>query len=177
MIVRGADAHLAFMESIRPFYRNPVIEIIILFAVCSQVLTGILLARKRWKEQAGTFDKLQLWSGLYFVYFLSMHTGAVLIGRYVLNLDTNLYFGAAPLNNTPLKFYFIFHYGLAMLAFFIHVGCAHHTKMKKYIAEETARRQSIFFMLFGVIVTVVVLFKMMKLFIPVEYHYLPFGNY
>ncbi|HEY3406347.1 MAG TPA: hypothetical protein VGK59_23325 [Ohtaekwangia sp.] len=177
MIVKGENAHIHFMKSIRSFYRNPFVETILLLAVLTQVSSGITLARKRWNNAITTFEKLQLWSGLFFVYFLVSHTSAVLIGRHVLHLDTNLYYGASPLNNNPLKFYFIFHYGIALLAFFVHVGCAHHAKMKRFIHERTAIRQSWIIMILGVIITGIILFRMMQITIPEEYHYLPFGNY
>lgn len=177
MIVNGADAHIIFMESIRKFYRNPFIEAFLLLAVVIQVSSGISLARKKWNHTPSIFEKLQLWSGLFFVYFLVSHTSVVLLGRYIFHLDTNLYYGASPLNNNPLKFYFIFHYGLAILAFFTHVGCAHHSKMKRFVGEKTAVNQSWIIMGIGIIITGVILFYMMHLAIPKEYQYFPFGHY
>lgn len=51
-------------------------------------------------------------------------TSAVLYGRSVLNLDTNVYFAAAGFFVPPNQYFFGPYYFLAVLALFTHLGCA-----------------------------------------------------
>lgn len=177
MLFQGEQAHIAFMETARNFYRNPIIETILLFAVTTQVISGIQLLRIKWKNQNTTFDKLQIYSGLFLSCFLIAHVSSVLVGRYVLKLDTNLYFGASVLNNFPAYFYFILHYGGAVIAFFTHVACVHKVKIAAYISEKQAKNHAYFIIGIGVIISFLLVFKMMNVTIPVEYQYLPLGKY
>jgi succinate dehydrogenase/fumarate reductase cytochrome b subunit len=177
MLVKGDSTHIEFMNVARKLYRNPFAETVLVLALVVQIASGVSLVRKKWKHAKNYFDRLQIWSGLYFVYFLFSHTAAVMIGRHSLHVDTNLYYGASPLNNDPVKYVFVFHYGLAILAFFIHTACIHRTKMKHYVSEKPATIQSWLIMALGGIVTLIILFNMMNVTIPKEYQFVPFGKY
>jgi hypothetical protein len=111
------------MHVLRNVYRNPVMEICLLLAVGVQIMSGIKLWIPKRKTVTSTFDKLQLWSGMYLAFFFIIHISAVLAGRFLLQLDTNFYFGVAGLNTFPLSFFFIPYYSLAIFSFFVHGAC------------------------------------------------------
>ena len=81
-----------------------------------------------------------------------------MIGRNVLNLDTNFYFGAAGLNIFPLNLFFIPYYGLAITSFFGHLAAIHYQKMKTTVLGFTAKKQSNFILVIGVILTFIILY-------------------
>jgi len=173
MALSGPERHISIMESLRLVYRNPVVELTLLLAVVVQVISGLRLMVKRWQKSTSFFERLQLWSGLYMAFFLLFHVAAVCVGRMVLDLDTNIYFGAAGLNAFPACLFFIPYYSLAILAFFGHVAAIHTLKMKNCIGDLRARRQGKVILLMGFIVTVLCFYGLTNGFvgmdIPSEY--------
>ncbi len=177
MLFQSERAHIEFMQTARKFYRNPISETILMSAVVIQIVSGIQLLRKKWKDQNDGYDKLRIYSGLFLAYFLIVHVSAILFGRYVLHLDTNLYFGASVLNNSPSQYYFVFHYGLAIIAFCTHIACAHKINILKFTSEKTTVVHAYILMGIGVILAFLIVYKMMGVSIPKEFQYLPFGRY
>jgi hypothetical protein len=176
MLFQDEQAHIDFMKVARKFYRHPVAETLLLVAVLSQVISGIQLLIKKWKYRSDNFIKFQIYSGMFLAYFLTAHVSVVLLARYILRSDTNLYFGASGLNNNPLYFYFIIHYGLAVVSIFVHIACAHRTKISRYVTERTAKLHAFAIMGLGIIISCLIIYKMMHITIPLEYHF-PFGKY
>jgi len=120
----GVEAHIAFMQSFRSVYRIPVIEAALLGAVALQIYSGLTFVVRGWKKRQGFMPWLQAGSGAYLAFFFLNHVGAVLFGRFALNLDTNFYFAAAGFYVSPFQFFFAPYYFLAVLALFTHLGCA-----------------------------------------------------
>ena len=100
-ILSGAQQHIGFMESFRVIYRNPVAEIVLLICVLFQVCSGIYFVWRRRGKRSGFFEKAQAISGLYLAYFFLNHVGAVLFGKYIAELDTNIYYGICLLYTSP----------------------------------------------------------------------------
>lgn len=175
--VFGADFHISFMNKLRLAYRNPLIEIILLLAVCTQIFTGVRLFSTKRETATHFFEHLQNWTGLYLALFLMIHISAVLVGRYFLHLDTNFYFGVAGLNTFPLNLFFIPYYGLAILSFFAHISAIHYLKMKSPILGLSIKKQSVLILMFGFIFTLVTFYGLTDKFkgatIPTEYQLLP----
>jgi len=119
----GIDAHIALMERLRTVYRFPLIEALLLAAVGVQVASGITFLVRGWKKRRGAVYALQAVSGGYLAFFFLNHVGAVLVGRTVLDLDTNFHFAAAGMHVAPFHFFFMPYYFLAVLALFTHAGC------------------------------------------------------
>lgn len=136
----GAEQHIALMQTLRKLYRWPPIEILLLTAALVQISTGTSLAwrgrglRQDWKA------KLQLYSGLYLAFFLLVHTSAVLVGRHVLQVDTNFYFAASVVVSYPYKLFYMPYYFLGVASFFTHVGLALY-----YNLNETWRGRGVLF--------------------------------
>ncbi|MES2948918.1 MAG: hypothetical protein V4858_10300 [Pseudomonadota bacterium] len=122
--LQGAAAHIAFMKAARAVYRQPLVEVLLLACVAFQVLSGLRLVLRGWRQRRGLLPWLQALSGLYLVVFLSVHVGAVLFGRSVLNLDTNFYFSAAGFHVPPYPILFAPYYFFGVFALFTHLGCA-----------------------------------------------------
>jgi len=120
----GIGAHLRFMEGARRVYRQPIVEPVLLLAVAVQAGSGLRLLAAGWKRRAGWLARLQAASGGYLALFLLIHVAAVLFGRAVLDLDTNVHFAAAGLQVWPYQLFFVPYYFLAVLALFTHLGCA-----------------------------------------------------
>lgn len=127
--LRSISSHVAFMEAARLIYRQPVIEVVLLLAVAFQVISGVSLIIRRWRLPRGSIAWLQTGSGAYLAFFLCVHVGAVLFGRYGLKLDTNFYFAAAGFHVPPYEFFFFPYYFLAVLALFTHAGCGAYWRL------------------------------------------------
>jgi hypothetical protein len=176
MGIFGAAEHIDYMHTLRPFYRNPVVESILLLAVSFQIYSGTkLFIRKRMLALSG-FERLQIWSGLYLAFFFIIHVSAVFVGRKILDLDTNFYFGVAGLNTFPLNLFFIPYYILAITAFFGHISAIHNKKMTTSILGLNPSSQSKIILFFGVLLSIFILFGLTNYFqgvtIPHEYNVL-----
>lgn len=166
LILHSTEWHITFMNAVRKVYRHPIIETILLAAVGTQIVTGIYLANNKWGSVESIFDFLHIASGLYLSLFLIVHVSAVLMGRYKLGIDTNLYFGVGYMNVSPQRYFFIPYYALAIISFFVHLACIHKTRMSKYVALSVAQNQSIGIIAIGIIFTILVIAKMASLHIP-----------
>lgn len=164
------------MNSLRYFYRNVLIETILLFAVGIQIYSGIKLFRVNRTQSKSFFEKLHLWSGLYLAAFFVIHLGAVFAGRFVLKLDTNFYFGAAGLNSFPFNLFFIPYYGLAIIAFFGHIASIHNKKMKWNVFRLSPLSQAKIILGLGICIMIFTLYGLTNRFkgveIPAEYNVL-----
>lgn len=172
--VEGAQKHIEVMQTFRGLYRNLFAETLLLLAVGTQIFTGISLFRRNRKTATSFFERVQLWSGLYLAIFFSIHLSAVFMGRLVLHLDTNFYFGVAGLNTFPINLFFIPYYSLAILSFFGHIAAIHNKKMHVSVLGMPPQLQSALILLIGVLVTAVILYGATNGFagveIPAEYN-------
>jgi hypothetical protein len=114
------------LTRLRLVYRHPVVELLLLAAVCWQMGSGLVVMRRRWRQATAFFERAQVYSGLYLVLFLPIHVGAVLAGRYVWHVDTNFYFAAQGLSTVPWYWFFGPYYVLAVGAIFSHLAAAHY---------------------------------------------------
>jgi len=131
MSIWGTRIHIELMNNFRMIYRDPIIETFLLMAVVSQIITGTKLFFSAKRQSNGFYRSLQIWTGLYLAVFLLIHVSIVLIGRYYLQLDTNIYFGVAGLNTFPFNIFFIPYYSLAIFSFFGHLSAIHYQKIKE----------------------------------------------
>lgn len=174
--ILGTDKHIEVMTTLRYFYRNILVEIVLLLAIVIQIYSGLKLFMTNRKFAKTFFEKLQIWTGLYLAVFFIIHLSAVFVGRLLLHLDTNFYFGVAGLNNFPTNLFFIPYYGLAIISFFGHISAIHHKKMKKNIFDLTPNGQSKLILTFGIVLTFVIFYGLTNHFqgvtIPTEYNVL-----
>ncbi|UOQ70106.1 hypothetical protein [Hymenobacter cellulosilyticus] len=154
----GASAHLELMQALRVVYRQPVVEAVLLLAVAGQGITGIRLAVKLRRVAHSRAERLQIYSGLYLAFFLLVHTGAVLTGRLYMDLDTNLYFGAAGINTFPFSLFFVPYYTLAVCAVFLHLAAVHYRKGAAVFGPQAARWQALILAGLGGLVALLILY-------------------
>jgi hypothetical protein len=140
----------------------------LLSAVLIQIFSGLSLFKSSRKSASTPWDKLHLWTGLYLAFFLVIHVGAVLAGRWILHLDTNFYFGVAGLNAFPFNLFFIPYYALAILAFGGHLSAIHSKKRKKAILGLEPNNQSKVIFLGGVVLTGIIFYGLTNHFKGVE---------
>lgn len=165
--------HVEVMTLLRYFYRNIFIETILILAVVTQIYSGLKLFIATRKSAHEFFEKLHIWTGLYLTIFFTVHLIAVFTGRLILNLDTNIYFGAAGLNSFPINLFFIPYYSLAIFSFFGHISAIHSKKMKHRIFNVSPLGQSKMILFFGIALTIIILYGLTNHFqgidLPKEY--------
>jgi hypothetical protein len=119
----GQAAHIAVMEALRPFYRNPVAEMLLMLALAFQLGTGLVMIwRMRAQKRAGA-ARWQAISGAVLALFILNHVGAVWGGRLAMGLDTNYHFAAAGFHAGYAAF-FVPYYFAGVAALFVHAACA-----------------------------------------------------
>jgi hypothetical protein len=157
----GVPAHLATMAALRKVYRHPAVEAGLLLAVAGQIFSGLRLYwLSRKQPQRPWAERIQIFSGLYLAFFLLVHTSAVLSGRALLGLDTNLYFAAAGINTFPFSLFFIPYYFLAVAAIFLHVASLHYRKGRHLWGPASARRQALGISGVGLVLALLLLFAL-----------------
>ena len=166
LILRSEALHIRFMQAARKIYRQPAVEAVLLIAVVVQVLSGIVLVAQKWPRADGWFDWLHIGSGVYLALFLTNHVRAVMMGRYKMHIDTNLYYGAGVMNMWPQKLFYIPYYAFAILAFFSHVASIHRMKMREFVSPDLAEQQAIGILAVGCLVTLLIIVKMSHLKMP-----------
>lgn len=173
-IIFGEEFYQSFMTATRLVYRNILVETILLLAVLLQVFSGAKLLGKKWKRQLNSYDKFFVYSGLYLSFFLLAHVAAVMVTRFVLEQDTNLYFGTAVLNAFPYVLLFAPYYGMAIIAFITHLACIYRVKRLQTANADLAKtnQQTKVIILLGIALTFLILFHMIyAIEIPLEYRY------
>lgn len=169
----GADKHIEIMSFLRLLYRNIIVESLLLLAILLQILSGLKLLKFFRKTGVSSLHKLHVWSGLYLSFFLIIHVSAVLVGRLILQLDTNFYFAAAGLTTFPFNLFFVPYYALAIFAFFVHFASIHAQKMKNRILILSPKAQANTILLIGVLSATLILWGLTNHFqgvtVPKEY--------
>jgi hypothetical protein len=174
--ILGADKHIELMATLRLFYRNVIVESILLSAIGIQIYSGLKLFKMKRPSANTFFKKLHVWTGLYLAFFFVIHLSAVFAGRLILHLDTNFYFGVAGLNSFPANLFFIPYYALAIISFFGHIASIHNQKMKKHFLGLTPTTQATLILVLGAISTLVIFYGLTSHFqgveVPTEYNIL-----
>ena len=174
--IYSANKHIEIMNTLRLFYRNIFVETILLSAVLVQIFSGLKLFKTNRKTVITNFEKLHIWTGLYLAIFIVIHLSAILVGRLILHLDTNFYFGVAGINSFPLNLFFIPYYAIAIISFFGHIACIHNKKMSQTFFGLTPIKQSKAILFFGVCLTVLIFYGLTNHFdgvkIPKKYNIL-----
>lgn len=119
----GQAAHIEMMSRVRPFYRNALVEPLLLSALVFQIGSGLAMIWRTRSSRTGYIPWLQAGSGIVLALFLLNHVIAVLAGRFTLGLDTNYHFAAAGFH-AGLATFFVPYYFLGVASLFVHVACA-----------------------------------------------------
>lgn len=125
----GQQAHITVMVSLRPLYRNPIAETLLMLALALQLTSGLAMIWRTRAERRVGLARWQALSGAVLALFLLNHVGAVWGGRLLHGLDTNYHFAAAGFHAGYAAF-FVPYYFLGVAAFFVHAACALAWRMR-----------------------------------------------
>lgn len=125
----GQAAHIAAMEALRPFYRNPLAETLLMLALAFQLSSGLAMIWRTRAQRRRGLGRWQAISGAVLALFILNHVGAVWGGRLMLGLDTNYHFAAAGMHAGYAAF-FVPYYFLGVAALFVHAACALSWRMR-----------------------------------------------
>lgn len=141
----GPAMHIAVMNMFRYVYRFLPVEVLLLMCVIFQVISGATLVFKKGFLRQPFYVIIQIVSGLYLSFFIIWHVRAVMIGRYVWNVDTDFYFAAGVANRYPEKIFFIPYYTLSLVCVFAHIACVHYIKRQEKLDKMTDEADTIIF--------------------------------
>lgn len=156
----GIETHLETMEQLRKIYRHPLVEIPLVLAFLFQAYSGIrLLWVLRGLTSKTAYQRLQFYSGIALGAFILIHLSATFFFRYAFALDTNFYFAARVVLQSPDRFFFIPYYFAGILSFGVHIASVHRQKMAALDATTLLNLQ------FYAIITVFLLIALEILFV------------
>lgn len=171
----GVETHREIMEALRKIYRQPVVEVLLVLCFGFQVYSGIKQVRRlKNKSTLSLNDRLQIYSGLVFAFFIVQHIPAVLFQRAYFQLDTNFYFAARVVLEAPFKYYFVPYYFIGIMAFGIHLAAIHRKKITEIGYQKQADFQAGLILLFTLCMVALIFYTFMgghfPIAIPHEYH-------
>lgn len=135
----GIETHRDIMEALRNIYRQPVVETVLLLCFGFQVYSGIKQAvTLRKVPHLSLNDRLQMYAGWAFAFFIVQHIGAVVGQRLYFGTNTDFYFAARVVLEGPFKYYFVPYYFLGIMALGIHVAATHRKKIAGKVGEKQA---------------------------------------
>jgi hypothetical protein len=121
----SGSVHIAIMNVVRRVYRDDMVQPVLLALIGFQILSGIVLVRRRMTLPGDLFSTVQTMCGAYIgVYFLA-HMTAVFAARYA-GTDTNWSWLTRPNDSllfSLLKLRLIAHYWVGPIAIVAHLAC------------------------------------------------------
>lgn len=131
----GPGWHIAVTNLFRHIYRLLLVEVVLLMCVIFQIFSGIVVVFKKGFLQKPFYVLIQIISGLYLSFFMIYHVRAVMLARYVWNVNTDFYFAAGVANRYPEKLFFIPYYTLSLVCVFAHIACVHYIKRMEMLSK------------------------------------------
>lgn len=172
-ILGGIQLHIDVMDAFRLVYRNIIAESVLLLCVFFQACSGVYFVWKRKGQRSGFLEKAQAISGLYLAFFFINHVGSVFFGRFIVEVDTNIYFGIAGFYTSPFQFYFIPYYFLSVVALFVHLASAFNWLGRNSIQQTLRENLSYLIIVVGVALSTILILSFNGVFyeilIPQEY--------
>ena len=101
----GIEAHVKALNAVQWTYRHPVGEAVLVIAVLTQIVTGVRRLKAK-RKSPDKWAKWQVFSGLYLIMFLMVHTGAALYTHHIFGLETDFYWAAGSMGISPVKYIF-----------------------------------------------------------------------
>lgn len=133
----GMDAHHAVMKALRVVYRNGLLEPLIISVFSFQILSGLVLFRRKSATNRDLLDTLQTASGIYLTAFIASHINSVFtLARYFGTETDYAWAVGAPtgllLDGWSIRL--VPHYSLAVFFLIVHLACATRLIMRKHNA-------------------------------------------
>jgi succinate dehydrogenase/fumarate reductase cytochrome b subunit len=119
----GGERHTAIMNALRLVYRMPIIETALLASIVLQLISGLLLLKRKLPQTVRWIDELQAAAAIYLALFFLPHLSAVFRARLVRDTDTNwAWLTADGLLTDPWSARLAPYYFLSVIALGIHGG-------------------------------------------------------
>lgn len=136
----GIAEHQRILDALRVVYRNRVGEVLLIGCFLFQACSGVkLIGTLRKKEKMAAIEKVQIWSGIAFGLFILQHIAATVSQRLYFKFDTNFYFAARVVLQSPWKYYFIPYYFGGIMSLAVHVAAVHRKKVLPAIGAKRAK--------------------------------------
>jgi hypothetical protein len=153
-------AHIELMKAIRYFYRDDIVQPVLLALIGFQILNGTALLRRRLTMPSDFLGTVQTMCGAYIgVYFLA-HMTAVFAARYA-GTDTN--WNWLTNNDTSMlvslsSLRLIAHYWVGPIAIMIHLACGlRMVLLQRDVSPAISARLVPAFMTLGIVISSVIL--------------------
>jgi len=137
--IGGIEAHQKALKSVQWIYRNPAGEIILVAAILIQIVSGFKRLKAK-RKSPQKWAKAQVYSGLYLMVFLVVHTSAAIYTHNIHGLETDIFWAAGSMGISPVKFFFWPYYFFGITAFFVHFACALHFGWPQLYGPKGQRR-------------------------------------
>ncbi len=116
--VASPEAHAGAAGVLRQYYRDPLLEVILLSSLLIQIVSGYaelkLFVKPGWRLVRNL-------SGLYLIAFMALHVGTVMYARHIDHVPTDFYWAAGAFALEPLRYGAMGFYGLGVFSFFTHM--------------------------------------------------------
>lgn len=161
----SGPVHITIMNVVRRVYRNDIVQPVLLALIGFQILSGIVLVRRRMTMPSDIFGTVQTMCGAYIgVYFLA-HMTAVFAARYA-DVDTNWSWLTRP-NDSLLvsltKLRLIAHYWVGPIAIIAHVACGlRWVLLQRDISPAMANRIAWVLIIVGVVASSIILLALLN---------------
>lgn len=137
----GQEAFDRVQAALRPLYRNPVVEPLLIAALLAQAGLGLWLmwrrGRKGWRPGLMRWQSL---SGLIVALFVLQHIPAMLAARHLAGLDTTYWWPASVASTLPFAVYFWPYYLAGVAGFCLHLGIGLSMQLRRRGNAKAARR-------------------------------------
>ncbi|HEY5083511.1 MAG TPA: hypothetical protein VII48_03240, partial [Rhizomicrobium sp.] len=136
-IVSGA-AHIEVMRWARLDYRNVIVEPLLLTLIAFQIMSGLVLVRRKLSRTSDLFGTLQTMTGIYVGIYLLAHMTAAFSARGA-GTDTNwnwLTYDDRGLLSHLDSFTLVAHYWVGPIAIVAHVACGLRVVMLEHGVSE-----------------------------------------
>ncbi|BCV39510.1 hypothetical protein [Shewanella algae] len=139
----GGTTHIQVMETLRLYYREPLVEVLLIGTFLFQIVSGLILLSKHADKASDGYRTIQLATGLLVMVFFTSHITAVIgLGRSFASVDTNWdWLVYAPgLLKDPWNVRLVVHYGLGVFALLVHLLLGLRVVMTAHKGEKLANR-------------------------------------
>ena len=123
----SAETHISVMKVLRNWYRNPIVEPVLVALMLFMVASGFILVRARLTRASDFFGSLQTVTGVYLLLFITGHMNSVFVfQRSFVGKDTDFWFasaGPAGLLGDPWSVRLLPHYALGVWSVVTHAAC------------------------------------------------------
>jgi hypothetical protein len=150
----SGSVHTEIMNAARRVYRDDIVQPILLALIGFQILSGIVLVRRKMRMPSDIFGTVQTMCGAYIGVYLLAHMTAVFAARFA-DVDTN-WAWLTRQNNSMLgslsNLRLIAHYWVGPIAIVAHVACGLRAVLLQHnVSTATANRLALALITLGVV--------------------------